>query len=190
MRRPSLLAPLAVAIGIALFAPIIASAQTGGPYSLSWSSIASGGAMFSTSLSPAFSLGGTIGQSSAGPYTGGSYLVIGGLWGYGGGAVADVPGTLPQLPTAFRVFPSAPNPFSIATTVAFDLPVDQRVTMEVFNLRGQRVRVLLDELMPAGRHSMTWAGVGDDGQLMAPGVYWIRTLVNHHHDVRKIVLLK
>src|SRR5262249_12022916 len=153
------------------------------------SSIAAGGAMFSESVSPAYSLGGTIGQSNPGPLTGGSYSWFGGLWGSGIVPLLDVPGD-PGLPIAFLVHPSVPNPFSSATAIAFDLPSEQRVTMEVLNLEGQRVRVLLDQVMPAGRHSMTWAGIGDDGRPLAPGVYWIRTRAGNRRDVRKAVLVK
>ena len=188
MRRPPPLAACAVAIGIAL--PLIANAQTGGPYALTWSAIAGGGGMFSTSLNPSYSFGGTVGQSNPGPISGGSYTLIGGFWTRGNGSLAGVPDPPIEIPVAFRVYPNIPNPFSAITTIAFDLPVDQRVTMEVYNLRGERVRVLLDQEMPAGRHSMTWAGVGDDGRAMAPGVYWIRTLTTNHRDVRKAVLVK
>ncbi|MGH3056166.1 MAG: FlgD immunoglobulin-like domain containing protein [Gaiellaceae bacterium] len=190
MRRPPRLALLALTIGIGLTSPKIVSAQTGGPYSLTWSSIAGGGAMFSTAASPAYSLGGTIGQTSPGPLSGGAFSLLGGFWSRGFGAIADVPDSPTDIPAAFRIYPNVPNPFNQTTTVAFDLPSEQRVTMEVFSLRGERVRVLLDEVMPAGRHSMTWAGIRDDGRPMEPGVYWIRTLANNQRDVRKAVLVK
>ena len=173
-----------------LSAPAVANAQQGGPYSLTNSSIAAGGAMFSTSVSPAYSLGGTIGQTCPGPLTGGSYSWFGGFWGSGTEPLLGVPIDPTDLPTAFLVHPNVPNPFNSTTTIAFDLPTDQRVTMEVIDLKGERVRVLLDQIMPAGRHTMTWAGIGDDGRPMSPGVYWIRTHAGNRHDVRKAVLVK
>ena len=56
-----------------------ASAQSGGAYDLTWNSIDSGGAMFSTGGT--YSLGGTIGQADAGTMSGGTYMLNGGFWG-------------------------------------------------------------------------------------------------------------
>jgi len=146
--------------------------------------------MFSTSVSPAYSLGGTVGQSSVGPLSGGSYSLVGGFWGSAGVGLVGVPEPPADVPVAFSVHPNVPNPFNAATTIAFDLPDEQRVTMAVFSLKGERVRQLLDQVMPAGRHSMIWGGVRDDGRPMEPGVYWIRTTAGIHTDVRKAVLAK
>lgn len=190
MRRPLLWALVALAIGIASAAPPTAHAQSGGPYSLTWSSIAGGGGAFSTAPGSGYQLGGTIGQSNAGPLTGGSYALKGGFWNLGGASPVDVDDDHPGPPVAFRVYQNVPNPFSAQTTIAFDLPSDQRVQMAVYNLKGERVRVLLDEVMPAGRHSMTWAGIGDDGRPLPSGVYWIRTQAKDRSDVRKTVLVK
>lgn len=55
-----------------------ASAQTGGGYDLTWNTIDSGGAMFSTGGT--YSLGGTIGQPDAGKMSGGNYTLNGGFW--------------------------------------------------------------------------------------------------------------
>ena len=71
-----------------LLAPIVlhpvryvALAQSGGPYDLTWSSVDSGGHIFSTG--GAYTLGGTVGQPDAGLLTGGDYTLGGGFWGGG-----------------------------------------------------------------------------------------------------------
>jgi len=185
MRRTPLRTLWALALG--LVAAAISRAQTGGPYALTWSTFAGGGTF---SGAGAYMMGGTIGQSNAGPVAGGSYSLTGGFWNLKAAPLLDAGGDHPAPPTAFRVYTNIPNPFNAQTTIAFDLPSDQRVRMSVYNPNGERVRTLLDQVMPAGRHSMTWAGIGDDGRPLPPGVYWIRTQANDRSDVRKTVLVK
>jgi hypothetical protein len=73
------------------------SAQSGGGYDLSWSTIDGGGGTFSTG--GVYALGGTVGQPDAGQLTGGVYTLGGGFWG--GGAVA-APENLIYLPLVVR----------------------------------------------------------------------------------------
>lgn len=186
MRQTPLRALWALALGLAAAAQI-AHAQTGGPYALTWSTLAGSGGTFSGA--GAYRVGGTIGQPNAGPLAGGSYSLTGGFWNLGRASFVDVEGDRPGIPTVFRIYPNVPNPFSAQTTIALDLPSDQRVQMAVYNLKGERVRTLLDQVMPAGRHSMTWAGIGDDGRPLPSGVYWIRTQANDRSNVRKTVLV-
>jgi hypothetical protein len=83
MKRKLMLILLAMfVLGIALtLGHATTSAQTGGAYELTWSSIDGGGAMFS--IGGAYSLGGMIGQADAGAMSGGSYALAGGFW-FGG----------------------------------------------------------------------------------------------------------
>jgi hypothetical protein len=187
MRRPVIAILIALALGHA--APPNARAQTGGPYALTWSSIAGSGGTLSGAPGTGYLLSGSVGQPFAGPISGGGYAIQGGFWNPGSPSLVGVEEDRP-LPTAFRVHPSAPNPFSAQTTIGFDLPSDQRVQMAVYDLKGKRVRVLLDQVLPGGRHSMTWAGIGDDGRPLAPGVYWITTQAGSRRDVHRTVLLK
>lgn len=86
MNRRMLLVGLAGLFLAALLLAVlsVAHAQTGGPYDLTWSTIDGGGHTFSAG--GAYSLGGTIGQADAGTLAGGSYTLVGGLWG---GATAE-----------------------------------------------------------------------------------------------------
>ena len=65
-----------------------------------------------------------------------------------------------------------PNPFSAATTIAYELPQAERVSLAVYNVLGQRVATLLDgQRQPAGAHTLRWDGAGESGQRLASGVY-------------------
>ncbi len=77
----SALAIIALAIGLAQSSTFV-SAQSGGGYDLTWSTVDSGGVMFSAG--GGYSLGGTVGQPDAGVLSGGGYTLAGGFWTAGG----------------------------------------------------------------------------------------------------------
>lgn len=57
---------------------------------------------------------------------------------------------------ALRLHQNYPNPFSTATNITFELPVQHRVRLAVFDANGRMVTTLLDAVMPAGKHNITW----------------------------------
>jgi flagellar hook assembly protein FlgD len=60
----------------------------------------------------------------------------------------------------------------------------------VFNLRGQKVRTLTSELLPAGKHGFAWDAKDDRGRAVASGIYFIRLENDGKSGMRKVVLLK
>jgi PKD repeat protein len=85
---------------------------------------------------------------------------------------------------------SYPNPFRGTTMISFTLPEAAHVTLEVFNVLGQRVRMLRDEDAAAGRYSVPWNGRTDSGSAAGAGVYFYRLSVNGEQTLRKMTLLK
>ncbi|MCB0551404.1 MAG: T9SS type A sorting domain-containing protein, partial [Phaeodactylibacter sp.] len=67
-----------------------------------------------------------------------------------------------------------PNPFSRQATIRFYLPQAEQARLEVFNLQGQRVKVLLSETMEEGYYEHSWDGTADGGQQLEAGIYLIR----------------
>jgi hypothetical protein len=66
---------------------------------------------------------------------------------------------------------AAPNPFNPSTELRFTLPRTGRVGLEIVDVRGRRVRTLLDEVRPAGDHAVRWQGRDGAGRPVASGVY-------------------
>ncbi|MDZ7374284.1 MAG: Ig-like domain-containing protein [candidate division KSB1 bacterium] len=94
------------------------------------------------------------------------------------------------LPRTFQVYQNFPNPFNPVTTIRFELPKDQRVRVEVFNVLGQRVRLLLDEHVEAGFHEVRWDGRDELGRDVASGVYYVRVHAGEASQVKKMLLLR
>lgn len=68
----------------------------------------------------------------------------------------------------------SPNPFTSRMQVRFSLPATQAVQVAVYDLRGHRVRVLLDGTLPAGGHELGWDGRDAQGGTLASGTYFLR----------------
>ncbi len=78
-----------------------------------------------------------------------------------------------------------PNPFNPETTVCYQLAESGKVSIEVYNIKGQKVSVLLDEEQEAGEHNFTWNAAGTNS-----GVYFIRLTSGTYQKTSKAVLLK
>lgn len=94
------------------------------------------------------------------------------------------------LPQAVALSPNYPNPFNPSTTIAYALPRPGEVSLEVYNLVGQRVRCLATGLQPAGFYRLTWDGRDEQGDEVASGVYLCRLTAQGTALVRKMVLVK
>ena len=93
-------------------------------------------------------------------------------------------------PAITRLVGAHPNPFNPMTTVVFELAERQRVTLQVFDLRGHRVRALAEGDFEPGRHERVWDGRSDSGQKVASGSYLLRMQAGDRVDLTKVSLLK
>jgi hypothetical protein len=103
--------------------------------------------------------------------------------------VSDDP-DVPRLPDGFTLTQNYPNPFNPSTAIEFELARRNHVRLEVFNLLGQSVRVLVDESRSAGLQRVEWDGTGDTGQRLATGVYFYRLQVGDNMASKKMLMLK
>jgi len=107
------------------------------------------------------------------------------------GTLSEVPvvdGPLP--PPAAAALRAWPNPFNPSTSVSFSLAQAGRAQLAVYNVRGQRVRTLVDDPLPAGEHTAVWNGRDDAGRPCASGVYLLRLQTGATVQTSKVLLLK
>ena len=83
-----------------------------------------------------------------------------------------------------------PNPTRAGSRIEYSLARDGRVLIEIFNVRGQRVRTLADRTEPAGARSLAWDGRDDDGVPVSSGVYLVRLTVGEYTDKRKVAIVR
>jgi PKD repeat protein len=103
-------------------------------------------------------------------------------WVYGFDGFASVNG---QTPKQFSLEQNRPNPFNPITEIAFSLPSDTHVKLEVFNITGRLVATLVDNYYSAGYHIVTWNAVNQ-----ASGVYFYKLTSENFTESKKMILMK
>ncbi|MBK7141153.1 MAG: M6 family metalloprotease domain-containing protein [bacterium] len=103
------------------------------------------------------------------------------------GTEDDPPSVLPVTATLDQNYP---NPFNPSTVIKFELIVSQDVTVDIYNLTGQKVRRLYSDRAPIGETTLTWDATTDDGQPVASGIYLYRFTSDYEQMTRKMVLMR
>ncbi|NBC18496.1 MAG: T9SS type A sorting domain-containing protein, partial [Bacteroidetes bacterium] len=88
-------------------------------------------------------------------------------------------------PDVFQLHPNYPNPFNPTTTIRYDVSAPSPVTLEVLDVLGRRVALLVDEVQRPGRHRVRWRAGALPG-----GVYFVRMQADAFSAVRQVVLAK
>ena len=91
-----------------------------------------------------------------------------------------------SIPNSYVLSPAFPNPFNPTTTLNFTLEVHDKVSMDVYNMQGQKVASLIDHEMGAGSHSVNW-----NADAFSSGIYFVKMLTNGGFEsTQKITLIK
>jgi hypothetical protein len=83
-----------------------------------------------------------------------------------------------------------PNPFNPNTTIEFSLQKRERVKIEIFNIAGQLVRILLNDVFDPGDHRVKWNSINKNNKPQPSGIYFYRMTTESHVETRKMILLK
>jgi hypothetical protein len=133
---------------------------------------------------------GTLGQATPiGMGTDGTLNLCAGFWGaYQRTAwLVDV---LTPEPLRDFVLPNYPNPFNPLTTITYSVALESPVAITVFNLRGQRVRLLVSEYALPGWYTTRWKGEDEHGHQVASGAYFLHVQIGDYQSVRKMLMVK
>lgn len=93
-------------------------------------------------------------------------------------------------PTGYVLFQNYPNPFNPTTTIQYQIPKAERVTIAIYNLLGREVRTLADEMQQPGLHKIVWDGKDRHGRPVSADVYVVQMQAGEFSRSKKIVLLK
>jgi len=94
------------------------------------------------------------------------------------------------LPARYELGQNSPNPFNPNTAITFAVPRPSQVRVEVFNVLGQKVKILANEFSAAGYKRVEWDGTDENGSSVASGVYLYRMTAGDFTDTKKMLLLK
>mgnify|MGYP003320677599 CR=1 FL=1 len=98
---------------------------------------------------------------------------------------------LQTAPSSYRLAQSYPNPFSSGgTTIEFDLPVTESISMFILDIRGRKVKTLINKERLFGYQSVMWDATNDDGENVSSGVYFYQIKSRSFNEVGKLVFVK
>ncbi|MDD2228531.1 MAG: C25 family cysteine peptidase [Candidatus Cloacimonetes bacterium] len=83
-----------------------------------------------------------------------------------------------------------PNPFNPTTTLRFSLPTDLQVSLDIYNVKGQLVRRLLDTPLSKGHHDVVWDGSDANNHTVSSGVYYYRIITPLGTKTKKMLMMK
>ena len=95
-----------------------------------------------------------------------------------------------MIPETFALFQNYPNPFNPSTQISFDVPSSEFITLRVYNLLGQDVKMLSSKMMNPGRHTIEWDGTDLLNNDAASGVYFYELRGKSFISRKKMLLIR
>jgi len=94
------------------------------------------------------------------------------------------------LPQKYSLLPNYPNPFNPATTITFELPQNDGVVLEIFDIHGRSIKILEHSDLKAGMYHYEWDGKDRAGKPVSSGVYIYSMKTTHFQANSKMLLIK
>nr|MDA3813263.1 T9SS type A sorting domain-containing protein [Candidatus Cloacimonadota bacterium] len=99
--------------------------------------------------------------------------------------------TIPNPSSQISNLMNYPNPFNPTTTISFSVTQNSDfVNLEVYNIKGQKVKTLINEKMQSGKHTTVWSGLDSNNKLVSSGIYLYKIKAGNQESVKRMLLLK
>ncbi len=95
-----------------------------------------------------------------------------------------------SLPLQTALNGNFPNPFNPTTNISFALKKSSNISIDIYNILGQKVTTLINEYKLAGNYSITWEGTDSNNHKVASGVYFYRMKTDNYTNTKKMLLMK
>ena len=89
------------------------------------------------------------------------------------------------LPQNYQLYQNIPNPFNPITEISFDIPRSSQVSIEIYDIKGEKIAILIDSNLSAGHHKIIWDASNNPG-----GIYFYRLVTDEYQETHKMILLK
>ncbi len=94
------------------------------------------------------------------------------------------------VPDNFSLSQNYPNPFNLQTRINVEIPVSAPISLEIFDLLGNRIRTLYSGAITSGSRTFLWDGTNNSGLIVSSGIYIYRLAAPGFTETRKMLLLK
>jgi FlgD Ig-like domain len=95
-----------------------------------------------------------------------------------------------NLPLVTEIIGNYPNPFNPVTNISYSVKEVGNVTLEVYNLKGQLVKTLVNDIKEAGEFTTTWSGTDNSNKSVSSGVYFYKMKAGNYQETKKMILIK
>jgi hypothetical protein len=95
-----------------------------------------------------------------------------------------------SLITQYYLHQNYPNPFNPSTVIKYDLLESEKVELRIYNVLGQEVRTLVNELQEKGNKRVTWNGLDNLNRKVSTGIYFYKITAGSWSEVKKMILMK
>ena len=94
------------------------------------------------------------------------------------------------VPIYTELLGNYPNPFNPSTKINFSLKDDSMVSLQIYNIKGQLVKSLVNELKEAGDYTISWNGTDNSNKSVSSGVYFYKMKTQNYNSTKKMILMK
>ncbi len=94
------------------------------------------------------------------------------------------------IPIVTKLDQNYPNPFNPTTTINFSLKENSKVSLNIYNIKGQKVKTLVRDQLSAGQHSVVWDGRDENNKSVSSGIYFYKLKTDKFEKTKRMVLLK
>ncbi len=95
-----------------------------------------------------------------------------------------------EMPFSFRLDQNYPNPFNPSTTIQYEIAKTEHVSLKIYNIRGQLVRILVNSVQVSGSYTSNWDGRDSRGMTVPSGLYIYRFTAGDYIKSYKMMLVK
>jgi hypothetical protein len=95
-----------------------------------------------------------------------------------------------EIPETFNIRQNFPNPFNPSTVIMYEVPYGVWISLEIYNVVGQKIKTLYEGFESAGIYSTKWDGTDLNGNFVSSGLYFYKLSTGEHTLTRKMVLIK
>ncbi|MCK4406494.1 MAG: T9SS type A sorting domain-containing protein, partial [Bacteroidales bacterium] len=94
------------------------------------------------------------------------------------------------IPIGFALNQNYPNPFNPETTISFLIPKISKVEISIYNIKGQKIKTLVNKNLQRGHHEILWNGKNENGEPVSSGIYFYKMETDNFSEIKKAILLK
>ena len=95
-----------------------------------------------------------------------------------------------DIPYTTELKGNYPNPFNPETIIHFTLSKETNVSINIYNIKGQIVKTVIDEYRKPGEYKMIWEGQDNKGRKVSSGIYFYRMKTDEYTSVKRMILMK